>query len=1163
MHRETLIDSARISLKAPIATSIHTTKHEAYNMLATTQKQLMLSKPADWETWISNVRHQATSLDIWHLINPNIAEQPACLTEPIQPNVTAILAITDTATRTAQFEIYKIRKEGYKIDYQNYEKQHKSLSEITAFILNKINADNNIYIRNTESHPWNILRTLKQRLAPSSEAQKLSVEQDYHRLRKGPINQDIIKWVDDWTLTIARAKEVELAEVQGSRPVRDFLLAIDTKYPQFSGSYMMDLEKGNPAEMDTVIDHFRRHFEFRASQQGESSSHSAFQSNTTPNAPNAPNTSTFKGKPAAPKCLCGINHWYADCYYLNPNARSVNWKPISEIEAKVKEALKDATIKARVEKNIKRTKRLQQQKTPKGQGHQPTLESSDQDDNKPLGTFTTMSNDVFATEHPLRNSWVWDSGTDAHIGNVTMKQRFKNFRRASPNEYVISGKRMLIKGYGEVTVNVTKNGTSQTIDLLNVVYIPDYPTNLVSLHKAESKGIYWDHQNMRLTKENQLFCDVKAYGGHYFLEDNTTVQSNQHSLMANHVMKSATATDWHAILGHASAEAIDHLEASAEGVKILQSKEKAPTTSKCEPCALSKSQRIVSRSTLKSEPSTRPFERISFDLIQFDSAYNSDQWVSHIACDYSDFNLVYTHQLKTAAPQILLDAIKLIKRRYACEVVFIRTDGEKALDNAFKDRLSAKGITFEASAPYTPEQNGHAERKGGILAAKARTMRIAANIPQNMWPEVIQTAGYVANRTPMKKHDWKTPFEIVKHNAPNLSHLKAYGCKAYAKINLLPKKQKLAERAHIGHLIGYDSTNIYRVWIPSKHKIIRTRDVIFNERSFYNPGDVDLLQIIEKPMIETTLEPIALKHISATQIGNSDSESEIDVLKLPAQLTENQQGKQIELHLDHVFLEKSDHEDYLPTPGTTPAPSAQSSTQASSVRDTPTDSDEDTITLIPLNLPRAVPQTSNTDTTAASAHSAPNTGSRSNEVSASLDTGNILAEGVGRRRKPRKQAYSAILTSTQTISAFHATYSTFSGANQYYNQQPKNTHTPKTTAIIRLHRDIMPPEPDGYKQLRNHPHAEEFKQAISVEINALQSMKTWEEVSPNHAIQHNKTPIPTRWVLKWTPSAQILADGFTKTLPTQRHRIFVKSLGMVDLGHDAADAADREGGVSE
>ncbi|MCJ1331454.1 hypothetical protein MMC10_008145, partial [Thelotrema lepadinum] len=146
----------------------------------------------------------------------------------------------------------------------------------------------------------------------------------------------------------------------------------------------MDLEKGNSAEMDAVVDHFRRHVKLRASQHSNSSSHSAFQST---------NTVTFRGKRIPPEtCPCGKQHWYTECYYLNPNIRPAGWKPTPEVETKVKETLKDATIKARVEKSLKRNRRLQQQATSQGQGHQPTLASSDQDDDKPLGTFTTMFN---------------------------------------------------------------------------------------------------------------------------------------------------------------------------------------------------------------------------------------------------------------------------------------------------------------------------------------------------------------------------------------------------------------------------------------------------------------------------------------------------------------------------------------------------------------------------------------------------------------------------------------------------------------------------------------------------------------------------------------------------------------------------------------------------
>ena len=51
----------------------------------------------------------------------------------------------------------------------------------------------------------------------------------------------------------------------------------------------------------------------------------------------------------------------------------------------------------------------------------------------------------------------------------------------------------------------------------------------------------------------------------------------------------------------------------------------------------------------------------------------------------------------------------------------------------------------------------------------------------------------------------------------------------------------------------------------------------------------------------------------------------------------------------------------------------------------------------------------------------------------------------------------------------------------------------------------------------------------------------------------------------WTPSAKTMADGFTKSLPIQRHSEFVKMIGLTDLrklDHHTAHADD-EGGVSD
>lgn len=112
-------------------------------------------------------------------------------------------------------------------------------------------------------------------------------------------------------------------------------------------------------------------------------------------------------------------------------------------------------------------------------------------------------------------------------------------------------------------------------------------------------------------------------------------------------------------------------------------------------------------------------------------------------------------------------------------IVFFRSDGEKSLDNNFRQFLSDRGITFETSAPGTPPQNGHSERSGGVIIAKARAMRIGANLPQILWPETLSASAYLSNRTPLRKLSWITPFEYVTGSKPTLSHLRIYGCKAF------------------------------------------------------------------------------------------------------------------------------------------------------------------------------------------------------------------------------------------------------------------------------------------------------------------------------------------------------------------------------------------------
>jgi hypothetical protein len=102
-------------------------------------------------------------------------------------------------------------------------------------------------------------------------------------------------------------------------------------------------------------------------------------------------------------------------------------------------------------------------------------------------------------------------------------------------------------------------------------------------------------------------------------------------------------------------------------------------------------------------------------------------------------------------------------------------------------------------------------------------------------------------------------------------------CRAYNKILNLPKKYKVAPRSLIGYLVGYDSTSIFRVWIPQKRKVIRTKDVIFDENKFYDPQDPYTEELLQQsvPGKRVTLDILDLSsRDEADPFGVDESSSE-------------------------------------------------------------------------------------------------------------------------------------------------------------------------------------------------------------------------------------------------------------------------------------------------
>ncbi len=94
-----------------------------------------------------------------------------------------------------------------------------------------------------------------------------------------------------------------------------------------------------------------------------------------------------------------------------------------------------------------------------------------------------------------------------------------------------------------------------------------------------------------------------------------------------------------------------------------------------------------------------------------------------------------------------------------------------------------------------------------------------------------------------------------------------YGCWAYALQHKIPKKDKLVPCAYLGYLVRYDSRNIYQIWIPSRTRVIRTRDVTFDHNSYWSPDDLDIGNVLREDA-DQILDTLDLLQADADNIAD-------------------------------------------------------------------------------------------------------------------------------------------------------------------------------------------------------------------------------------------------------------------------------------------------------
>lgn len=428
---------------------------------------------------------------------------------------------------------------------------------------------------------------------------------------------------------------------------------------------------------------------------------------------------------------------------------------------------------------------------------------------------------VALKEHD-EEAWILDSGASMHM---TFKRDYFCELNESPyNNFVKLGNQQNIKVCGEGTILINKqvNGTWEICKLENVLYVPELRRNLFSEGAATRKGyiIIKNNTEAMIMKNNVVVLMAHLTENNLFELNVKTIKKEYCNIVQTDIKV------WHERLGHLNVKELQNMcKNGVIPVKLTGNQDFV-----CEACQYGKQAR---RPFMKSTRGpTEPGEIVYSDVcgpIEEPSVSGMKYFVL-FKDGATSYRHVYFMKHKSEVFQYFLKYNAMVVNKFKNDLQKLHTDnGCEYVNQEFKSFLESKGIQHERTAPYTPQQNGRAEREMRSIMETARTMLYAKNIPLNMWAEAVNCAVYLLNRNTSSQTGNVTPFELWHGVKPNLHHIRIFGCVGYVHTPK-EKRKKLSKKSVKMLLVGYDHDN-YRMYDQNTKKITVSRDVKFDEHS--------------------------------------------------------------------------------------------------------------------------------------------------------------------------------------------------------------------------------------------------------------------------------------------------------------------------------------------
>ena len=475
--------------------------------------------------------------------------------------------------------------------------------------------------------------------------------------------------------------------------------------------------------------------------------------------------------------------------------------------------------------------------------------------------------------------WIVDSGATKHVSRD--REGFVDYHRVpNGNRYVTMGNGDNVEVLGICSYQLKlRNG--RILLLHDVLYAPGVQCNLLSVLAMLKMDFAFHFKGsvLHIDLEDQSYATGRLVNDFFVLnlEFDNDIETGVSYIAASSSDMIKDSLNWHARLGHIGQDRMARL--AREGLLGSLSRVNLPT---CEPCLAGKACR---KPFGKAKRASHVLDVIHSDIcgpMNVKARHGAYYFLTFID-DYSRYGSVYLLVHRSEALDCFKRFLAEVENQKGRTIKVLRTDrGREYLSDQFKQLCEEKGIVRQLTIPYTPQQNGVAERRNRTLLDMVRSMMAQANLPTKFWGDALLTAAYILNRVPSKSVT-STPYELWKGEKPNLESLRPWGCAGYVH-NTSHKHGKLGPRAHkcvfIRYPVGSKGYVMYGEHPEGGMVEIDSRDVNFLENEFPNVGELkenfELYELEESNTSEggAVLEQVIENPVSQLDLDASNSGSD-------------------------------------------------------------------------------------------------------------------------------------------------------------------------------------------------------------------------------------------------------------------------------------------------